>query len=240
MKDTEAKRGVLITAFAGNFMLTLFRLVSLRIIYLTSRHSDIAIFVRLLSIIPMILITFFTFSLLGYFADRRNLKFRGDQYAKYKKYLKGSGKAMIFFIALTAAFVLFCGVLSVIIYSLLGNIMSYDFIKNTIDVLTGVITLLISPFVLMQMLSLLITGLPLRRALRHGFEKARGNYMKLCALALTFYAAGLLVNLLISNISGNADIKLVEIVLYTILGGISTFVMFTYGINILIKETTER
>lgn len=164
MKDTEAKRGVLIAAFAGNFMLTLFRLVSLRIIYLTSRHSDIAIFVRLLSIIPMILITFFTFSLLGYFADRRNLKFRGDQYAKYKKYLKGSGKAMIFFIALTAAFVLFCGVLSVIIYSLLENIMSYDFIKNTIDVLTGVITLLISPFALMQMLSLLITGLPLRRA----------------------------------------------------------------------------
>ena len=118
--------------------------------------------------------------------------------------------------------------------------LTYETIKIVIDITTSVLTILIAPVVLMQLLSFGLSRLKLKGAIRAGFAGLKMGYPRLLIVSAGFMLIGFLLAIVLSGIDSTALRKLVELLGYTLLGGVSTYIIYKTGIQIYAKGGKSR
>ena len=166
---------------------------------------------------------------LGYFAQKQIRK------RPFFTHLKRTGSYAAFFAAAAVIYFLLCGGLSCIIYFFLKNHLLYGQIKLIIDIITTVLSVAALPIFVLQLLAFSLSGLPFARTIRAGLAAVKTGYWKVLLIILASAAAGLIFTALFSFVSVAILQRILQIIVFTLLGSAGTYLVYKTGLGIFTK-----
>lgn len=221
-----------ICAAVGNLLLCIINLIAVPSViefsklHMAARKPVMAALILALAITMGVFIT-----LLGHFSQRHETPLKNKD---IKEHIKRMGMSMLVFICFYFAWFLVCGLLTSAVYLALRQSFSYAQIKTVIDIMTTVLALLAMPVVIMQMLSFSLGNPPVKNMAKAGFERLPAGYSKMLCVVLIWTFAGALLAQLFSLADGGSVRMVSEVAAFTVLGSISTCVIYKTGITIYV------
>lgn len=217
-------------ALAGNFILCILSVIAVPAAYsATQQRMDLQRPVLILLLAAGVIAALLLLSAMGYFANRsRTSSFIKD----FPAHLRDSAKFAIFFICSAVLYALLCGLLAAILYAILKGTARYETIKHTVNLLTFATTLMITPVMLMEMLSFAMSSLPVRDTIRAGLAALRMGYGRMLLITAIFFLTGGAFSLLIPVIHNSFMQSALSLAAYTLLGGAGTYAVYRTGMDI--------
>lgn len=171
---------------------------------------------------------------LGYFAERQ-VRAGKIRQRSFSLHLKRVGLYSCVFAAAALAYFLLCGVISSALYFFLGNLLFYSTIKLIIDIITTVLSVAALPVFVLQLLAFSLSGLPFARTIRAGLAAVKTGYWKVLLIILASAAAGLIFAALFSFVSVAILQRILQIIVFTLLGSAGTYFVYKTGLGIFTK-----
>ena len=171
---------------------------------------------------------------LGYFAERQ-VRAGKIRQRSFSLHLKRVGLYSCVFAAAALAYFLLCGVISSALYFFLGNLLFYSTIKLIIDIITTVLSVAALPVFVLQLLAFSLSGLPFARTIRAGLAAVKTGYWKVLLIILASAAAGLIFAALFSFVSVAILQRILQIIVFTLLGSAGTYLVYKTGLGIFTK-----
>lgn len=171
---------------------------------------------------------------LGYFAERQ-VRAGKIRQRSFSLHLKRVGLYSCVFAAAALAYFLLCGVISSVLYFFLGNLLFYSTIKLIIDIITTVLSVAALPVFVLQLLAFSLSGLPFARTIRAGLAAVKTGYWKVLLIILASAAAGLIFAALFSFVSVAILQRILQIIVFTLLGSAGTYLVYKTGLGIFTK-----
>ena len=172
---------------------------------------------------------------LGYFAERQ-VRAGKIRQRSFSLHLKRVGLYSCVFAAAALAYFLLCGVISSVLYFFLGNLLFYSTIKLIIDIITTVLSVAALPVFVLQLLAFSLSGLPFARTIRAGLAAVKTGYWKVLLIILASAAAGLIFAALFSFVSVAILQRILQIIVFTLLGSAGTYLVYKTGLGIFTKR----
>lgn len=170
---------------------------------------------------------------LGYFAERQ---VRADKRrCPFFTHLKRVGLYSCIFAAAALVYFFLCGVISSALYFFLGNFLFYSTIKLIIDIITTVLSMAALPVFVLQLLAFSLSDLPFARTIRAGLAAVRTGYWKVLLIILAPAAAGLIFTAAFSFLSIAILQRILQIIVFTLLGSAGTYLVYKTGLGIFMK-----
>ena len=171
---------------------------------------------------------------LGYFAERQ-VRAGKIRQRSFSLHLKRVGLYSCVFAAAALAYFLLCGVISSALYFFLGNLLFYSTIKLIIDIITTVLSVAALPVFVLQLLAFSLSDLPFIRTIRAGLAAIKTGYWKVLLIILASAAAGLIFAALFSFVSVAILQRILQIIVFTLLGSAGTYLVYKTGLGIFTK-----
>lgn len=153
--------------------------------------------------------------------------FHQKQSGKKERYLISFGRVIL----LAALFVLFfimasliCGLISVLTYSILKNILLFGQIKGIIDYIVSLITLLILPFVISIFWSEINSEDRFLKAFASGVHMKGRRYLKLLVLLLVIFGMGMVITVICNYWPDKLILNIIKALFIGVPGIIGLFV----------------
>lgn len=128
------------------------------------------------------------------------------------------------------------GVFAVFLYELLKNSWSFEVIKWTIHLLSQILSVLITPIILMQFLTFSLYNARFWRTLRMGFITLRFCYLKLLAVTASCGILGWIIRQMADLFSADWAQKVWMCLFYSILGTLAAALLFQIGLTVYKKR----
>ena len=121
------------------------------------------------------------------------------------------------------------------LYFFLGNLLFYSTIKLIIDIITTVLSVAALPIFVLQLLAFSLSGLPFARTIRAGLAAVKTGDWKVLLILLASAAAGLIFAALFSFVSVAILQRILQIIVFTLLGSAGTYLVYKTGLGIFTK-----
>ena len=224
------QKELLLCAIGGSFLFSSVGLLFIpAALYVSRLHAGVRRPLLLAVLVVSACLGVLVLSALGYFAERSVRRKAGGD---FRPHLKRSGAFAAGFLCFALAYALLCALLASGCYLVLKGTLSYQQIKLVIDLLTSLLTILVTPVILMELLSFSLSRLPLKRALRAGLSGIRLGYGRLLGITACFFLAGGILTLLFSGMDNLYLQKTLQLLAFTFLGGMGTFAIYKTGISV--------
>lgn len=221
-------------AVIGSFLLSFISFLGLpAVLRYGELHRDIwrALLAAGFALTALIAILFLAAA--GYFAERQ---VRADKRRRpFFTHLKRVGLYGCVFAAVALMYFFFCGVISSALYFFLGNLLFYSTIKLIIDIITTVLSIAILPVFVLQLLAFSLSDLPVAGTIRAGLAAVRTGYWKVLLIILASAAAGLIFTAAFSFLSIAILQRILQIIIFTLLGSAATYLVYKTGLGIFTK-----
>ena len=171
---------------------------------------------------------------LGYFAERQ-VRAGKIRQRSFSLHLKRAGVYGCVFAAAALVYFFLCGVISSALYFFLGNFLFYSTIKLIIDIITTVLSIAALPVFVLQLLAFSLSDLPFARTIRAGLAAVRTGYWKVLLIILAPAAAGLIFTAAFSFLSIAILQRILQIIVFTLLGSAGTYLVYKTGLGIFTK-----
>lgn len=171
---------------------------------------------------------------LGYFAERQVRAGKISQ-RSFSLHLKRAGLYGCVFAAAALIYFFLCGVISSALYFFLGNLLFYSTIKLIIDLMTTVLSIAALPVFVLQLLAFSLSDLPFSRTIRAGLAAVKTGYWKVLLIILASAAAGLIFTAAFSLIGSAILQRILQIIVFTLLGSAGTYLVYKTGLGIFMK-----
>ena len=125
--------------------------------------------------------------------------------------------------------------ISSVLYFFLGNLLFYNTIKLIIDIITTVLSVAALPVFVLQLLAFSLSDLPFIRTIRAGLAAVKIGYWKVLLIILASAAAGLIFAALFSFVSVAILQRILQIIVFTLLGSAGTYLVYKTGLGIFTK-----
>ena len=153
----------------------------------------------------------------------------------FSLHLKRAGVYGCVFAAAALAYFLLCGMISSALYFFLQNFLFYSTIKLIIDIITTVLSIAALPVFVLQLLAFSLSDLPFIRTIRAGLAAIKTGYWKVLLIILASAAAGLIFAALFSFVSVAILQRILQIIVFTLLGSAGTYLVYKTGLGIFTK-----
>lgn len=221
-------------ALLGSFVLSLISFLGIpAVLRYGELHRDIWRALLAAGFILTALVAVLFLTALGYFTERQ---VRADKSRRsFFAHLKRVGLYSCVFAAAALAYFLLCGVISSALYFFLGNLLFYSTIKLIIDIITTVLSMAALPVFVLQLLAFSLSDLPFSRTIRAGLAAVKTGYWKVLLIILASAAAGLIFAALFSFVSVAILQRILQIIVFTLLGSAGTYLVYKTGLGIFTK-----
>ena len=221
-------------ALLGSFVLSLISFLGIpAVLRYGELHRDIWRALLAAGFILTALVAVLFLTALGYFTERQ---VRADKSRRsFFAHLKRVGVYGCVFAAAALAYFLFCGMISSALYFFLQNFLFYNTIKLIIDIITTVLSIAALPVFVLQLLAFSLSDLPFSRTIRAGLAAVRTGYWKVLLIILASAAAGLIFAALFSFVSVAILQRILQIIVFTLLGSAGTYLVYKTGLGIFTK-----
>lgn len=224
------KNKLLICSFTGSLLLCVISLIILPpAVEFTKTHLTVQKIVIFLIIFLSAIFTVIFISAMGYLSERQ---IRNFVQKNFREYIKNICKFILFCSGFFIVYFIACGILSSAVYLVFKSILSYEKIKLIIDIFTTIMTLTAIPCAFTQMLAFSLNRLPFRKCIREGILLMHSGYAKLFFITAFFFAAGFLCTAVFSLADQSIFKTTGQTVIFTLIGGISTYKIYMTGIGI--------
>ena len=171
---------------------------------------------------------------LGYFAERQ-VRAGKIRQRSFSLHLKRVCLYACVFAAAALVYFFLCGVISSALYFFLENLLFYSTIKLIIDIMTTVLSIAALPVFVLQLLAFSLSDLPFIRTIRAGLAAIKTGYWKVLLIILASAAAGLIFAALFSFVSVAILQRILQIIVFTLLGSAGTYLVYKTGLGIFTK-----
>ena len=221
-------------ALLGSFVLSLISFLGIpAVLRYGELHRDIWRALLAAGFILTALVAVLFLTALGYFTERQ---VRADKSRRsFFAHLKRVGVYGCVFAAAALAYFLFCGMISSALYFFLQNFLFYSTIKLIIDIITTVLSIAALPVFVLQLLAFSLSGLPFAGTIRAGLAAVKTGYWKVLLIILASAAAGLIFAALFSFVSVAILQRILQIIVFTLLGSAGTYLVYKTGLGIFTK-----
>ena len=222
-------------AILGSFVLSLISFLGLpAVLHYGELHQDIWRALLAAGFILTALVAVLFLTALGYFTERQ-VRAGKIRQRSFSFHLKRAGVYGCVFTAAALAYFLLCGVISSALYFFLGNLLFYSTIKLIIDIITTVLSVAALPVFVLQLLAFSLSDLPFSRTIRAGLAAVKTGYWKVLLIILALAAAGLIFVALFSFVSIVILQRILQIIVFTLLGSAGTYLVYKTGLGIFTK-----
>lgn len=217
-------------ALSGSFLLSLlsFFVIPVTLEY-GQMHRDLLRGILAADMLFMAAFAIVFAACLGYFAQKQIRK------RPFFTHLKRTGSYAAFFAAAAVIYFLLCGMISSALYFFLQNFLFYSTIKLIIDIITTVLSVAALPVFVLQLLAFSLSDLPFIRTIRAGLAAIKTGYWKVLLIILASAAAGLIFAALFSFVSVAILQRILQIIVFTLLGSAGTYLVYKTGLGIFTK-----
>ena len=185
-------------------------------------HMDRRMLLMLAMELEAALVVSMCFALIKYFTEKESsLNSRVDTSDILKKMIVTTLALLL----LLVLFSLMCGFMSGIIYSMLSGRLSYETIKLIVDILTGILTVILIPAVILETVSVLKSKKLIKAAAEDGLVNVRTGYLSMLRFEIVLFAVIILIAVLFHFVISSKG-NMLTIIIYTIAGSIITY--FSY------------
>lgn len=221
-------------ALLGSFVLSLVSFAGIpAVLRYGELHRDIWRALLAAGFVLTALIAILFLAAAGYFAERQ---VRADKRRRpFFTHLKRVGLYGCVFAAAALVYFFLCGVISSALYFFLGNLLFYSTIKLIIDILTTVLSIAALPVFVLQLLAFSLSELPVARTIRAGLAAVKTGYGKVLLIILASAAAGLIFTAAFSFLSIAILQRILQIIVFTLLGSAGTYLVYKTGLGIFMK-----
>ena len=221
-------------ALLGSFVLSLISFLGIpAVLRYGELHRDIWRALLAAGFILTALVAVLFLTALGYFTERQ---VRADKSRRsFFAHLKRVGVYGCVFAAAALAYFLFCGMISSALYFFLQNFLFYNTIKLIIDIITTVLSVAALPIFVLQLLAFSLSDLPFAGTIRAGLAAVKTGYWKVLLIILASAAAGLIFAALFSFVSVAILQRILQIIVFTLLGSAGTYLVYKTGLGIFTK-----
>lgn len=221
-------------ALLGSFVLSLISFLGIpAVLRYGELHRDIWRTLLAAGLVLAAVIAILFLAALGYFAERQVRA--GKSRWSFFAHLKRVGLYSCVFAAAALAYFFLCGVISSALYFFLGNLLFYNTIKLIIDIITTVLSIAALPVFVLQLLAFSLSGLPFARTIRAGLAAVKIGYLKVLLIILAPAAAGLIFTAAFSFLSIAILQRILQIIVFTLLGSAGTYLVYKTGLGIFTK-----
>ena len=220
-------------ALLGSFVLSLISFLGIpAVLRYGELHRDIWRALLAAGFILTALVAVFL-TALGYFTERQ---VRADKSRRsFFAHLKRVGVYGCVFAAAALAYFLLCGMISSALYFFLQNFLFYNTIKLIIDIITTVLSIAALPVFVLQLLAFSLSDLPFAGTIRAGLAAVKTGYWKVLLIILASAAAGLIFAALFSFVSVVILQRILQVIVFTLLGSAGTYLVYKTGLGIFKK-----
>lgn len=221
-------------ALLGSFVLSLISFLGIpAVLRYGELHRDIWRALLAAGFILTALVAVLFLTALGYFTERQ---VRADKSRRsFFAHLKRVGVYGCVFAAAALAYFLFCGMISSALYFFLQNFLFYNTIKLIIDIITTVLSVAALPVFVLQLLAFSLSDLPFAGTIRAGLAAVKTGYWKVLLIILASAAAGLIFAALFSFVSVVILQRILQVIVFTLLGSAGTYLVYKTGLGIFKK-----
>ena len=121
------------------------------------------------------------------------------------------------------------------LYFFLQNFLFYNTIKLIIDIITTVLSIAALPVFVLQLLAFSLSDLPFAGTIRAGLAAVKTGYWKVLLIILASAAAGLIFAALFSFVSVVILQRILQVIVFTLLGSAGTYLVYKTGLGIFKK-----
>lgn len=171
---------------------------------------------------------------LGYFAERQ-VRAGKIRQRSFSLHLKRVCLYACVFAAAALVYFFLCGVISSALYFFLENLLFYSTIKLIIDIMTTVLSIAALPVFVLQLLAFSLSDLPFARTIWAGLAAVKIGYWKVLLIILASAAAGLIFTAAFSFLSIAILQRILQIIVFTLLGSAGTYFVYKTGLGIFTK-----
>lgn len=171
---------------------------------------------------------------LGYFSERQ-VRAGKIRQRSFSLHLKRVGLYGCVFAAAALVYFFLCGVISSALYFFLGNLLFYSTIKLIIDIITTVLSIAAMPVFVLQLLAFSLSDLSFAGTIRAGLAAVKNGYWKVLLIILAAAAAGLIFTAAFSFLSIAILQRILQIIVFTLLGSAGTYLVYKTGLGIFTK-----
>lgn len=202
------------------------------IINLANRHANVQRLILILAGVLVIAISMLLITTLIYLIGIKAKKPGDVDMKKLWTYIKRSKRAILFFIAAGIVLAIICGIIAAAVYFIAKEGTSYDRIKSIINLIVDLLLIILSPVLLMETLSLVVTTRPWKQALSYGMEKLKSNYLKILLINCTLVLAGLVVSIIFYFMGTGIIINIFRLLVFSSIGGLGMCYILNYTLDI--------
>ena len=220
-------------ALLGSFVLSLISFLGIpAVLRYGELHRDIWRALLAAGFVLTAVIAILFLAALGYFAERQ---VRAGKIRQRSFHLKRAGVYGCVFAAAALAYFLLCGMISSALYFFLQNFLFYNTIKLIIDIITTVLSVAALPVFVLQLLAFSLSDLSFTGTIRAGLAAIKTGYWKVLLIILASAAAGLIFAALFSFVSVAILQRILQIIVFTLLGSAGTYLVYKTGLGIFTK-----
>ena len=230
----ELKNNLYKCALLGSFVLSLLSFAGIpAVLRYGELHRDIWRALLVSGFVLTAVISILFLAALGYFAERQ---VRADKSRwSFFAHLKRAGVYGCVFTAAALVYFFLCGMISSALYFFLGNLLFYSTIKLIIDIITTVLSVAILPVFVLQLLAFSLSDLSFTGTIRAGLAAVKIGYWKVLLIILAPAAAGLIFTAAFSFLSITILQRILQIIVFTLLGSAGTYLIYKTGLGIFTK-----
>ena len=222
-------------ALLGSFVLSLISFLGIpAVLRYGELHRDIWRALLAAGFVLTAVIAILFLAALGYFAERQ-VRAGKIRQRSFSLHLKRAGVYGCVFAAAALAYFLLCGMISSALYFFLQNFLFYSTIKLIIDIITTVLSVAVLPVFVLQLLAFSLSDLPFAGTIRAGLAAVKTGYWKVLLIILASAAAGLIFTAAFSFLSIAILQRILQIIVFTLLGSAGTYLVYKTGLGIFTK-----
>ncbi len=198
-------------------------------------HMNIRNGILIIASIVILLISGVTIPTMIYLIGNKDGEIRTLDRRGLKEYIMSSSNGILFFVFSSLTWSLFSGVIALALFLVLKSNVSYESIKLIIQLAVAVLTIFISPLLLMETFSMMLKNGTPKYSLKYGWHVCRKNYIKLLKKILLLFMIGLIISVVGLFLRISIARNITMFVIWSIFGGISLIYITEYILKIFEK-----